>query len=57
VRERGYHVDEVIDRFRHTVRPMHDLHIEPQRAFADLVLSSEHGTPEELAVQLLARLA
>jgi uridine kinase len=57
VRERGYRVDEVIDRFRHTVRPMHDLHIEPQRAFADLILSSEHGTPEELAVQLLARLA
>jgi uridine kinase len=57
VRERGYPVDEVIDRFRQTVRPMHDLHIEPQKAIADLVLTSESGTPDQLAVQVLARLA
>ncbi len=57
VRQRSRSLDSVIDQFRDTVRPMHDLHIEPQKAFVDLVLSSEHGTPEELAVQVLARLA
>jgi uridine kinase len=57
VRERGRSLDSVIDQFRTTVRPMHDLHIAPQTAFVDLVVSSEHATPEELAIQVLARLA
>lgn len=57
VRHRGRSVDSVIDQFRSTVRSMHELHIAPQKAQVDLVLSSEHGTPEELAIQVLARLA
>jgi uridine kinase len=57
VRERERSIDSVIDQFRDTVRPMHELHIAPQRAHANLVLSSESGTPDQLAVQVLARLA
>ncbi|WP_395645587.1 uridine kinase [Terricaulis sp.] len=38
VEERGRAPRAVLAQFFHSVRPMHETHVEPQRAFADLVL-------------------
>jgi len=41
VEERGRTPRSVLNQFFNYVRPMHELHVAPQRAFADLVLRSE----------------
>jgi uridine kinase len=40
VESRGRTPRTVLSQFFTTVRPMHDAHVEPQRAFADIVLTS-----------------
>ncbi len=40
ISERGRTVADVIEQYRSSVRPMHLLHIEPSRAYADVVLES-----------------
>lgn len=42
VETRGRTPRAVLAQFFATVRPMHETHVEPQRAFADLVLASRH---------------
>lgn len=39
--ERGRTIESIIDQYLMTVRPMHEMYIEPTRACADLVLSSD----------------
>jgi uridine kinase len=46
---RGRTVDSVITQYLTSVRPMHDLYIEPTKAFADVVLQNE-GSLQQLAV-------
>lgn len=63
VEMRGRTPRSVLTQFFTTVRPMHDQHIEPQRAFADIILACPfHMTPEQtdadasrIAEQLNAR--
>jgi uridine kinase len=43
VETRGRAPREVLAQFFTNVRPMHDAHVEPQRAHADIVLRSSHG--------------
>ena len=43
VETRGRTPRTVLMQFFQTVRPMHEAHVEPQRAFADFVLTSRHG--------------
>lgn len=46
--DRGRTVDSVITQYLTSVRPMHELFIEPTKAFADVVLKNE-GVPAQLA--------
>ncbi len=41
VRERGRNLDEVVRRYYDTVRPMHHLHLEPTKQYADVVVGEE----------------
>jgi uridine kinase len=45
--ERGRTIDSVIEQYLDTVRPMHEMHIEPTKAYADLVVEN-NGNPNEL---------
>lgn len=40
VQERGRKVDDIIDQYLNTVKPMHEIFVEPTRGLADLVLNS-----------------
>lgn len=55
VAERGRTMDQVLQQYLMTVRPMHDLYVEPCRPSADLVVNSE-GTPAESAELVIAAL-
>lgn len=46
-----------LTQFYSSVRPMHDVHVEPQRALADLVLTSTHQSSLESAEADAARIA
>ncbi len=37
--DRGYSRDEIIERYQKTVKPMHDIYIEPARKIADIIVS------------------
>jgi uridine kinase len=49
--ERGRTADSVLHQYLGTVRPMHNLHVEPSRRHAELVLSGE-DPPDRLLAQL-----
>jgi uridine kinase len=55
VAERGRTMDQVLQQYVMTVRPMHDLYVEPCRRSADLVVNAE-GTPAEAAELVIAAL-
>ncbi len=42
VTDRGRIAESVLQQYEATVRPMHDLYVEPTRAHADLVLINDH---------------
>lgn len=46
IRERGRDIEEVSKRWSNTVKPMHDLHVEPQREIADLVINNDTYLPK-----------
>lgn len=50
VRERGRTHDEIIRRYYDTVRPMHQLYLEPTRKYADVVVGEE----SDVAADILA---
>lgn len=49
--ERGRTPRMVIDRYQETLKPMHDLHIEPTKRYADLIIPQ--GGNNEVAIKLL----
>lgn len=49
--ERGRTPQMVIDRYQHTLKPMHELHIEPTKRFADLIVPQ--GGNNHVAIKLL----
>eukprot|EP00929_Paragymnodinium_shiwhaense_P071080 TRINITY_DN36111_c0_g1_i1.p2 TRINITY_DN36111_c0_g1~~TRINITY_DN36111_c0_g1_i1.p2 ORF type:complete len:240 (-),score=59.66 TRINITY_DN36111_c0_g1_i1:100-819(-) len=52
--ERGRSTESVLDQYETTVRPMHELFVEPAKAVADHVVSGEGALGTEQIVQLLA---
>lgn len=51
--ERGRNVEEVMTRYLHTVRPMHEQFIEPSKKHADLIVPI--GGDNHVAIELLSR--
>lgn len=49
--ERGRTPKMVIDRYIHTLKPMHELHIEPSKRYADLIIPQ--GGHNKVAIKLL----
>lgn len=49
--ERGRALDDILDQYLTTVRPMHDQYIAPTKAFADLIVP--HGGHNDVAVDVL----
>ncbi len=50
--ERGRGVAEILNRYEATVKPMHDQFIEPQKRFADLIIT--RGGENNVAIDVLA---
>ncbi|QRN79504.1 MAG: uridine kinase [Nocardiopsis sp. BM-2018] len=55
VRERGRSAESVIDQYRRTVKPMHDLFVEPSKQHADLILPE--GGENQVALDVLRAFA
>jgi uridine kinase len=41
IAERGRDIDEVLDRYQNTLKPMHQQFIEPTKAFADIIIPND----------------
>lgn len=52
LRERGRQAESVIEQYRRTVRPMHDLYVEPTKQHADLIVPE--GGRNRAALEVLA---
>jgi len=50
-RERGRPVEEILDQYEQTVRPMHLEFVEPSKRYADLIVP--HATDNVLAVEMI----
>ena len=53
IEERGRTVNKVIERYEHTVKPMHELFIEPTKRFADLIIPQ--GGDNHIAIDILTK--
>jgi uridine kinase len=49
--ERGRTIDDLIDRYQRIIKPMHNLHIEPTKAYADLIVPQ--GGSNNVAIDVL----
>ena len=49
--ERGRTAEAVIERYERQLKPMHNLHIEPRKKFADIIVPQ--GGHNEVAINLL----
>ncbi len=54
IKERGRTVDQVLDRYQNTVKPMHEQFIEPSKKYANLILPE--GGQNTVAINVLASL-
>src|SRR5690606_5211276 len=52
VNERGRSAVSVIDQYRTTVKPMHDLYVEPTKQHADIIVPE--GGDNQVAIEVLA---
>ncbi len=50
--ERGRTINSVIEQYLGTVRPMHEVHIEPTKVYADLVVENNGDVNEMLKISL-----
>ena len=41
IKERGRDIDEVLDRYKNTLKPMHQQFIEPTKSFADIIIHND----------------
>jgi len=58
VKDRGRTIESVVNQYRDTVRPMHDLFVEPSRQYADIVVpgeASKSAALEAVAGQVLGK--
>ncbi|HOV72012.1 MAG TPA: uridine kinase, partial [Dysgonamonadaceae bacterium] len=53
IEERGRSVNKVIERYERTVKPMHELFIEPTKRFADLIIPQ--GGNNHIAIDILTK--
>ncbi len=53
IEERGRTVNKVIERYEHTVKPMHELFIEPTKRFADLIIPQ--GGDNHIAIDIITK--
>ncbi len=53
MQERGRNAEEVMSRYLHTVRPMHNQFIEPSKSFADIIVPI--GGDNHIAIDLLSQ--
>ena len=51
--ERGRTIEDLVDRYQRIIKPMHNLHIEPTKAYADIILPL--GGSNSVAVDLLRK--
>ncbi|MDM8010755.1 MAG: uridine kinase [Parasphingorhabdus sp.] len=58
VRERGRTAQSVHDQFANQVGPMHDLHVEPSKVHADIVINSQQWGPafDDLFESIMSRI-
>jgi uridine kinase len=42
LQERGRNLEEVLNRYQTTLKPMHDQFIEPAKEFADIIIPNNH---------------
>ena len=55
--ERGRTPQMVIDRYQETLKPMHELHIEPTKRYADLIVpQGEQQSGNKAALQIISAL-
>jgi uridine kinase len=52
VSERGRSAESVIKQYRRTVKPMHDLFVEPTKQYADLIIPT--GGKNQMALRVLS---
>lgn len=52
IRERGRSVDSVIEQYRRTVRPMHQLYVEPSKRGADIIVPTGPGECRQVALDM-----
>lgn len=55
VRERGRNLDDIIDQYYDTVRPMHRQYLEPTSIYADLVVGEETDRAAEVVASHILR--
>jgi uridine kinase len=41
ISERGRDMEEVLSRYQHTLKPMHEQFIEPTKAYADIIIPND----------------
>ena len=49
--ERGRTVEDLVDRYQRIIKPMHNLHIEPTKQYADIIVPQ--GGSNSVAIDLL----
>lgn len=52
--ERGRTVDSVMNQYESHVKPMHAQWVEPSKAQADVIINSETGTSQQIAIDMLS---
>lgn len=52
VNERGRSLESVIEQYKNTVKPMHELYVEPYKSYADIIIP--RGGLNEIAIDMLA---
>lgn len=52
VNERGRTLESVINQYKSTVKPMHELYVEPYKAYADIIIPK--GGLNDIAIDMLA---
>lgn len=53
VNERGRTLESVINQYTNTVKPMHELYVEPYKAYADIIIP--RGGLNDIAIDMLAQ--
>jgi len=53
ISERGRTAQQVMDQYLETVKPMHDMFVEPSKKVADLVIMSDQGNDPGVALGII----